>query len=299
MFAVIGAAGNVGYSTSKALRAAGVPVRAILRDAAKAGRLSEIGCEIAVADLQDPAALAGAIGDAAAVQAILPLSPRMPDPVEDMRRSAESLVAALTQTRPERLLAISDYGAHVADDIGMPTVFRGFEAGLRGLQARMLILRSAEHMHNWARGIPRAFAAGVLPSFQDPVEMKQPMIAAQDLGAIAADLLMLPDWERGVTIVHAEGPHRYSAADVAAALSRIRGQTIRAQAVPRPQWQGILAQAMPASLADLLIGSNDAKNEGGLVDVEPNAGEVRYGTTELIDALRALLPPDEAEARSP
>ena len=47
---------------------------------------------------------------------------------------------------------------------------------------------------------------------------------------------------------------------------------------------------MPASLADLLIGTNDAKNEGGLVDVEAD-GEVRYGTTDLIDALRSLMPP--------
>lgn len=46
---------------------------------------------------------------------------------------------------------------------------------------------------------------------------------------------------------------------------------------------------MPASLADLLIKTNDAKNRGGLIDVEPK-GEVRYGTTELIDALRLLLP---------
>ncbi len=291
MLAIIGAGGNVGYSTSRTLRDAGVPVRAILRDATKAGRLSGIGCEIAVADLQDPAALAKAIGDADIVQVILPLSPKDPDPVEEMDRSAESLIAALTQARPDKVLVISDYGAHVADDIGMPSVFRRFEARLRELQACMLILRSAEHMHNWGRSIPKALESRVLSSFQNPLEMQQPTIAAQDLGAIAADLLMLPSWDKNQTIVHAEGPHRYSAADVAAALSQVTGQTIRAQAVPRSQWESILAQAMPASLADLLVKSNDAKNQGGLVDVEPNAGEVRHGTTQLIDALRPLLPP--------
>lgn len=46
---------------------------------------------------------------------------------------------------------------------------------------------------------------------------------------------------------------------------------------------------MPASLADLLTKTNDAKNEGGLVDVGPQGG-ARYGDTELIDALRLLLP---------
>lgn len=46
---------------------------------------------------------------------------------------------------------------------------------------------------------------------------------------------------------------------------------------------------MCASLAELLIKANDAQN-GGLVDVEPNSSDIRYGTTELIDALRALVP---------
>jgi hypothetical protein len=42
--------------------------------------------------------------------------------------------------------------------------------------------------------------------------------------------------------------------------------------------------------ADLLIKANDAQNKGGLVEIEPNSGEVRYGSTELIDALRPLIP---------
>ena len=90
-------------------------------------------------------------------------------------------------------------------------------------------------------------------------------------------------------IIHAEGPRRYSANDVAAALGQLSGRTIHAQAVPRSQWKGAL-ERMPASVAELLIKANDAKNKGGLVDVEPNAGEVVHGATELIDSLRPLLP---------
>ena len=64
MLAILGAAGNVGYSTVMALRAKGAPVRAILRDAEKAARLEAIGCEVAVADLQQSAPLADAIAGA-------------------------------------------------------------------------------------------------------------------------------------------------------------------------------------------------------------------------------------------
>ncbi|PVI02969.1 hypothetical protein DM02DRAFT_726772 [Periconia macrospinosa] len=80
MFAIVGAAGKVGYATSSALRKADMPVRAILRDAEKAPRLEEIGCEVVLADLLDSKALARAISGADIVQVILPPSPLADDP---------------------------------------------------------------------------------------------------------------------------------------------------------------------------------------------------------------------------
>ncbi|WP_281851264.1 NAD(P)H-binding protein [Dyella sp. GSA-30] len=290
MFAIVGAAGNVGYATARALREANVPVRAIVRDAAKVARLREIGCDIAIADLRDAKALATAIGDVDAVQIILPAALQAQDIKGEMHRAIESLAGALEQATPGRLLAISDYGAHVADDIGMPTVFHAFEERLGRINGHKLILRSAEHMHNWGRAIPVAMASGILPSFHDPLDKVFPTIAAPDLGLIAAGLLMRPASERNLEIVHAEGPRRYSAQDVAAALSELVGRTITAQAVPRSQWKEAFERGVSASTADLLIRTNDAQNKGGLVDVESDASEVCYGTTALIDALRPLLP---------
>ena len=226
-----------------------------------------------------------------AVQIIAPVSPRANDPAADLRRSIASVVEAVAKARPRRVLAISDYGAHVADDIGMPSLFRDFEARLRRLDADVVVLRSAEHMHNWMRAIPAALASGVLTTFQDPVEKAQPTIAAQDLGGIAAELLLAPDAGKGLRVVHAEGPRRTSAVDVAGAVSQLSGQTIAARVVPRSQWKEAFERTMPASLAELLVKANDAKNQGGLVDIQPDVGEVRYGATTLIDALRALLSP--------
>ena len=289
MFAIIGANGNVGYSTSAALRTAGARVRAIVRDSTKAARLAELGCEIAIADIRDSAALAKALSEVDSVQIVVPVSPRDPDPAADLRRSITSLIEALAQARPARVLAISDYGAHVAFDIGMPSIFRELEAQLRRLDGHRLILRSAEHMHNWARVLAGALSSGTLTTFQDPVAMVQPTIAAQDLGQIAAELLLAPQRGHAVQIIHAEAARRYSASDVATALSELSGQTIQAQAVPRSQWREIFERTLPATLAELLIKANDAKNQGGLVDVEPDVGEVRYGKTTLIDALRPLV----------
>ncbi|RRY15682.1 NmrA family transcriptional regulator [Brucella anthropi] len=235
MFAIVGATGKVGYSTSLILRKAGFPVRAILRDPAKAKPLADIGCEIALADLQDSEALAEAIADADATQVILPPSSQTKDTVREMQRVINSLAAALERTCSKRVLAISDYGAHVASDIGMPSMFRMFEARLNLVEGQKLILRSAEHMEGWARFAPTAIASGILPSFHDPIDKALPMISAHDLGRIAASLLLKPGMGNDLQIVHAEGPRRYRPVDVAEAISQLSGIPIEAQAVPRSQ----------------------------------------------------------------
>ena len=284
MFVIVGAAGKVGYSTALALRKAGAPVRAILRDELRAGPLREIGCDVALADLKDPAALGRAVANAVAVQVILP-----PDGVGEMRRSIESLAQALEQARPNRVLAISDYGAHVREDIGMPTMFRLFEERLSQLGTPKVFLRSAEHIQGWGLVIPLAAATGIIPSYHDPVEIEFPTISAADLGLIAADLLLHPSAGTDLQIVHAEGPRRYSASDVAAALSQLLGRAINAQAVPRLRWQENFERFLSRSAAKLLVDLYDAHNKGGLVDVETD-GDVRFGTTSLIDALRPMVP---------
>lgn len=289
MFAIVGAAGKVGYATSVALRQAGVPVRAILRDETKSPGLREIGCEVAIADLHDPKALAKAIGDADTVQVILPPSPQAKDTASQMRQAIESIASALEDVHPKRVLAISDYGAHVAHDIGMPTMCRAFEERLSRLDGHIIFLRSAEHMQGWGRAIPGAIYSGTLQSFHDPIDKQHPTISAPDLGPIAADLLLQTASGGSPEIVHAEGPRQYSANEVAAALAELLGREIKVQAVPRSQWKDALEKVMSPTLAELLIKANDAQNEGGLVEAEPS-GKIRHGTTELIDALRPLLP---------
>ena len=92
----------------QALRAANVPVRAVLRNEVKACRLKAIGCDIAFADLQDSVSLGRAIADAEAVQVILPPSLQAEDVVGKMRQSIESAAQALAQARPKRVLVISN-----------------------------------------------------------------------------------------------------------------------------------------------------------------------------------------------
>jgi uncharacterized protein YbjT (DUF2867 family) len=286
--AIVGAAGKVGYATAVSLRQAGVPVRAILRNSSKEARLVEIGCEVSVADIQDSDALAAAIRGVDTVQIILPVAPEVQDTGKQMFEAIESLASAVEKAHARRVLAISDYGAHVMHDIGMPTMFHAFEKRLSELNCEIIILRSAPHMEGWARATRLAAESGMVPSFYNPADMPFPTISAADLGTLSAKLLLRSSRKRCVEIVHGEGPRRYSANDVAAALSTLLGRNIAVKIVPRKHWDDQFQRVMNRSLAQLLVRTNDAQNNG-LVDVDPNPGEVLYGTTDLIDALRPLL----------
>jgi len=289
MFAIIGATGKVGYATSSALREADMPVRAVIRNESNSGLLRAIGCEIAVANLHDSEALANAISGAETVQVIIPPSPQADDGAKHMRTTIESIMFALEKARPKRVLAISDYGAHIDYDIGMPTMCRSLEARISQINGHKVILRSAEHMQNWARSIPRAMETGILKSFPVPTDMPLPMVSALDVGQIAARLLLQSVDDTALEVVHVEGPRRYSVDDVAAALSELSGREISVEVAPRSQWKAGLEVTMSASLAELLTKANEALNQGGLIDVDPSSGEVIYGTTDLLQGLRPLL----------
>ena len=159
------------------------------------------------------------------------------------------------------------------------------EARLSTVPGALIFLRSAEHMQNWARVIKPALETGTLPSFHHPASKIFPTISAPDLGGIAFELLQQKPSGSNPHIVHAEGPRRYSALDVAATLSEISGRQIVAKAVPESDWISVLtrggaSESYANEIRELFVAHN-----AGRIDVEPG-GEVRLGTTELREALR-------------
>jgi NAD(P)H dehydrogenase (quinone) len=289
MFVILGATGKVGRTTIKKLRAQGAPVRAVVRKSSKVDDLSALGCEIAGADLSDTDALKNAIAGAEAVQIICPVRAQAEDAAAEMAKTIDAIASALTEVRPRRVLAISDYGAEVTEGTGITMTFHYLEAQFRKLPTAVTFLRSAEHMQNWARVIKVASETGVLPSLHHPVSKRFPTVSAPDVGGIAADLLT-----DGVTagkprVVHVEGPRRYDANEVAATLGKSLGREIVARELPQSDWIPALTRAgISPSYARLVFELYVAHN-AGRIDVEPGATDVRLGTTELRDVFVSLL----------
>src|ERR1700722_4994609 len=210
MFVILGATGKVGRMTIKQLRSQGAPVRAVVRKSSNADDLSSLGCEIAIADLNEEAAIKIAI--------------RGEDAAGAIEKTIDAITSALTEIRPAKVLAISHYGAQVSDGTGITLIFHYLEKQLRRLPNTVTFLRSAEHMQNWARVIKVASETGVLPSLHHPVSKRFPTVSAQDVGRIAAQLLTDGVTVSAPRVVHVEGPRRYDANEVAANLGSILGR---------------------------------------------------------------------------
>jgi len=291
VFVIFGASGKVGRVSAASLRNAGHAVRAVVRNEAQGEHLARMGCEIALADLTNPASVARALEGAGAVQILCPVPMGDAHPGSTMRRMIEVAADALRANPPPHVLALSDYGAELDEGTGITLLFHVLEKQLQAAVHNLTLLRAAEHMQNWARVIPVALATGKLPSLHHPLSKRFPTVAAQDVGLLAAELL--PREPRG--IVSIEGPRRVCALDVARVLSNASGREIGAHEVPRDEWPAMLMRAgLGADHAQLIIDLYDTHN-AGRIDVEEGIGERRFGTTEFAEVMASMLP-DNASA---
>ena len=296
MFVIFGASGKVGQVSAASLRNEGHAVRAVVRNDAQGEQLARMGCEIVLADLLDPTSVARAIEGADAVQILCPVPMGDARPGSTMHRMIDVAADALRANPPPHVLALSDYGAELDHGTGITLLFHALEKQLQTAVQNLTLLRAAEHMQNWARVIPVALATGKLPSLHHPLSKRFPTVAAQDVGLLAAELLLGESRGSGSHVVSIEGPRRVAALDIARALSEVSGREISAHEVPRNDWPAMLLRAgLGADHAQLIIDLYETHN-AGRIDVEEGIGERRFGRTEFTEVLASMLPDAAAVA---
>jgi uncharacterized protein YbjT (DUF2867 family) len=265
MFAVTGITGRVGGGVARSLLDARLPVRAVVRDAAKGSEWAERGCEVASAELDDVEALTSAFAGTEAVFVLLP--PNF-DPAPDFpeaRTIVAALKSALEAARPARVVCISTIGAQ-ATQTNLLTQLRIAEQELGAMSIPICFLRPAWFLENAAWDIRPARETGAFPSFLHPVERRIPMVAVGDVSRVAAQLLR-ERWH-AKRIVELEGPRRVSPRDIATILSQLLGHTVRAEPVPRETWSSLFtSQGMkhPMPRVQML----DCFNDGWLAEQPP------------------------------
>jgi uncharacterized protein YbjT (DUF2867 family) len=282
MYVIAGATGHTGKIVAETLLAGGKPVRALVRDPAKAAALRARGAEVAVADLEDSAALARAFAGAAAAYVLIPPRPTSPRVLADQGRVLEALARAIEESRLPHVVLLSSHGAQHEAGTGPVRALHAAEVRLRATGAAVTALRAPYFMENWAASLG-AVANGILPTFiAEGVTLA--MAATPDIGRAAARLLV--EGGAGSRIVELAGPRDYSSADVAAAVSAIAGRPIQpAYGSPEAIVPTFTGFGLSEDYARLFEEMYDAINRGHLAP----EGKVVRGTVPIEDVLRPLL----------
>ena len=284
MYAITGITGKVGGGLARALLAEGQPVRAVVRDTAKGRAWAERGCEVALAEMHDAASLSAAFKGA---DGVFILPPSVFDPLPgfpEARAVIDAVKSALESASPGKVVCLSTIGAQ-ASQPNLLTQRTLMEQALGKLPLPISFLRPAWFMENAALDVASARDSGVIHSFLQPLERVVPMVSTGDVGRVAAALLQ-ERWA-GKRVVELEGPQRVSPNALAAAFSKALGTPVRAEIVPREQWESIFrAQGMknPIPRMQMIDGFNE-----GWIDFSDGGAHVRKGSTNIDQTVATLV----------
>ncbi len=281
MYAVTGITGQVGGAVARALLARHQPVRAVVRDAARAAPWTDRGADVAVAGLDDAQALASAFADTQGVFVMLPANFDPAPGFPEARGLIGAIAQALAQARPPRVVALSTIGAQAAPE-NLLTQLGLLEDALGALPLDVRFIRPAWFMENALWDVVPARDTGVIDAYLQPVERPIPMVATEDVGRTAAEMLLSPG--DGPRVVELAGPAPVSPADIAAGLGALLGRPVRAQPVPHAEWEARFRQQgsqHPGPRARMLDGFNE-----GWLRFE---GTARRGTVSLATVLGELV----------
>ncbi|MDR9776905.1 NmrA family NAD(P)-binding protein [Rhizobium hidalgonense] len=283
MFAVTGITGQVGAVVGAKLLERGLPVRACMRNADKAGSWRDRGAEIAIAEMTDAAALGAAFAGAEAVFLSIPpaFDPASGFPVAKI--IIEALKTALVKAAPKKVVCLSTIGAQAKEE-NLLTQLGLVEKALSALPMPIAFLRAGWFMENSAWDIAAA-REGVMPSFLQPLDKPVPMVGVRDVGAVAAEMLQA-NWT-GKRIIELEGHYRITPLQMAKTFATVLGRPVHAEKVDRDAWEALFrSQGMqnPGPRMRMLDGFNE-----GWIEFDGGEAGSRKGETTFETAIRALV----------
>jgi len=289
MYAIAGVSGHTGSVVANTLLAAGKSVRVIVRDAAKGEVWKRKGADVAIASLDDRAALAAALKGAEGAYLLIPPNGFTETNIPANRaRTTQAILGAVQDARPGHVVFLSSNGAQHAKGTGPIQYLKPLEDGLRASGVPTTILRAAFFMENWAAVAQGAVQSGTL---YYALSTRISQVATTDIGKTAARLLVegggkiegAPNQPR---IVNLAGPADLTLEEVAAALSKVAGKPIAAVTVPPSAMvESLVGMGASRELAEL-YGEMAAAMKDGKIEWE---GEPIRGSITLEQRLRELL----------
>ena len=280
---VAGATGHVGSVVAKSLLAGKQKVKVIVRSADKGNDWSRTGAEVAVGSLEDAKFLAQALKGAQGFFTLLPPNYAAPDFIEAQYRTAGAIAEGVKASGIPHVVMLSSLGADLPAGTGPIKALHRLEEKLRATGAKVCALRASYFQENAGSALAPAKEQGIFPAFGNP-DIAFPMIATQDIGAVAAEQL-LHEPAKG-EIVDIIGPS-YSYRQVAEKLGEALRKTLKVVEVPAAEHVATLIKAgLTPGLAKEFAEMYAAFNAG---KPAPKGDRAVRGKTPLEETLRALV----------
>ena len=274
MYAIVGASGNTGRVIAGRLLANGQKVRVIARNPKNLEGLVQAGAETFVADAADAAALTQAFTGAKAVYLMIPPDVSNPNILERGERVSNASLEAVQRAGVEYAVLLSSIGADKPDKTGPVVGLHNFEQKLNEVSTlKAVYLRAGYFMENLLPqvGIIQKFGTTGGPLRAD---LKVPMIAASDIGAAAADLLLKLDFT-GREARELLGQRDVSYQEVASIIGNAIGKRGLGylQFPPAQLKPALMQMGMSANMADLLLEMAAALNSGYMAPLEARSAK--------------------------
>lgn len=240
MILVTGATGTVGSEVVRQVSAAGVPVRALVRDPARGEALAGPGVEIVPGDLLDPASLDSALDGVDKLFLLTAFTP-------DQETPAANAIAAAQRAGGVHVVRMSVVGA--SEDSSFATG-RGCARTERQLSQSGLdwtVLQPHAFMQNVLGNAGTIATEGAL--YGTTGEGRIGTVDTRDIASVARTVLTEPG-HTGKTYV-LTGPESLTHADMAATLAAVLDKEVRyVDLTPDQYEQTLLGYGLPEPLAE-------------------------------------------------
>ena len=170
------------------------------------------------------------------------------------------------------MVFLSSIGSEQPEKLGLITSTHLLEEGMANLPFPVAFVRAGSFFENYVPSLDVAAGTGVFYSFVQPVDLKVPMIATEDIGNEVARLLT-SEWS-GKRIIELGSP--VTPKELADAIGEVVGRPVVAQPVPREAWAKTMESfGFPAGSTGAYEEMQDSVNSGwihfGVPGTEPVA----------------------------
>ena len=269
--------GKIGSHVIQSLLDAGESIVLITRHPEKLDPEVLNKVEIIQGSIDDVSILSKALMEAKSLFWCVPASNTQDNVLEYYLHFTQALVNAIQQTQAPRIVAVSSGGKGLAKNAGPISALHAMEDLLNTTNAEIKYLRCGNFMENFLWQVQPIKKQGMF-FYPLPTDFSMPMVAAKDIGLVAAIWLRDQDWS-GQTGTAVQGFEDLSFNQAATIFSEVLGKPISYQPVsPQAYYESMLGHGCSNAFAQSLL-DMFAQVEQGIYQAESRTVETTTPTT--------------------